>query len=87
MIIKLSTDIAINTDDINYILAYSSKTSKDILKTASENNMHLNLTKNKATKSLVCMNNGKVISLNSRIDTLIKKINAKDLAIENITEE
>lgn len=87
MIIKLSPDVAVNTEDINYILAYSSKVSKDILNAAKENNLLLNLTKNRATKSLVCLNNGKVISLNSRIDTLIKKINAKDLSADNTIEE
>ena len=87
MIVKIAPDVAVNTDDINYIIAYSSNTSKEILKKATDNNQLLNLTKHKATRSLICFNNGKVIAMNTKIDTLVRKINSKGNPSEDIVDE
>lgn len=74
MIVKLFSGVYANSDEIVYILPYGSEISKKVYAEKKQNGLLLNLTKGKATKSIVLLKNGLLISLNLRTDTVYKKM-------------
>ena len=73
MMIKISSGLLINADNIKFILAYNSNTSKTIYKAASEKNALFNLTKGHQCRSLIVMNDRSVIATDVKVETLQKK--------------
>lgn len=78
MMVKISSNLLVNADEVCCVIDYASNASKALHKSASDNNKLINLTRGRSARSLICLNNGTVISLNIKVETLLKKFINKD---------
>lgn len=73
MILRITSEIAVNTNEIEYILGMSTTFSKEYYREAAKSNTLIKLTRGKPCRSLIVLKSGKAIALEMRYDTLLKK--------------
>lgn len=81
MFIFVSMGNYISTDDVRFVFAYNGSTiSKTTFQSAHEGNRLVNLTRGKAVRSLIVLNDNTVIATPLKAATVIKKLNGNDTA-------
>ena len=73
MIIKISNDLIVNSDEVLFILSFKSNSAKDIYSNAKKNERLINSTKGKGTKSIIVLKNDIIIASDYNADTLYNK--------------
>lgn len=84
VIIKISTDLIVNSSEVLIILSLKSNSAKDIYSNAKKAEKLINSTKGKGTKSIIVLKNDTVIASDYNADTLYNKfaVTGNDMAKE-----